>query len=50
MKALARKLRVSHGAYKRWELHIRVPLPKSRAVLVKYLGYDPEQPGKAPNA
>lgn len=50
MKELARKLGVSHGGYKYWEMHKCEPLPKSRKLLVRYLGYDPEPTGAAANA
>lgn len=50
MKELARKLGVSHGGYKYWEMHKSRPLPRSRRLLVRYLGYDPEQPGSVSNA
>ena len=50
MKELARNLSIPFGSYKYWELHLSKPLPKSRKVLVRYLGCDPEQAGTVLNA
>lgn len=50
MKELAREIGILFGSYKYWELHLSKPLPKSRRVLVRYLGCDPEQAGAASNA
>jgi hypothetical protein len=48
MKELAAKLGVSHTAYKRWELHMSMPVPRLRKALVSYLGFDAEQTGRCP--
>ena len=50
MKELARNLGISFGTFKYWELHLSNPLPKSRKVLVRYLGCDSEQAGAVSNA
>ncbi|MCE9519557.1 MAG: hypothetical protein K8R87_08405 [Verrucomicrobia bacterium] len=50
MKELARKLGIPFGSYKYWELHKCVPLPRSRKVLVRYLGCDLEQAKAGSNA
>jgi DNA-binding transcriptional regulator YiaG len=44
MKELAGRLGVTHSALKYWEMHKCPPTGRNRAVLVAYLGFDPEAP------
>ena len=42
MKELGLKLGIPQGSIKHWEMHKGVPSVRYRAVLVAYLGFDPD--------
>jgi len=43
MKELGQKLGIAHGSIKFWEMHKEPPSRENRALLVGYLGFDPDQ-------
>ena len=43
MKELGQKLGIAHGSIKFWEMHKGPPSRENRALLVGYLGFDPDQ-------
>jgi hypothetical protein len=43
MKELAQNLGIAYDSFKTHELHKSPPTGRNRAVLVRYLGFDPKQ-------